>query len=111
MALLAALAIAAPSQAQIVCRSNALGAEICMGLPAPSMRNRQPYAPKPRGLGGVQAPVRAQVGPALTPSRRTDSLGNTFLTPRELPPKRSPLPGVAPTRNCKRDALGNLLCT
>lgn len=109
VALLVAAALAAPAVAQVVCRKNALGAEICMGLPAPSLRGREPYTAKPPGLGSVQPPARPAGGPELTPARRTDALGNTFLEASELPPDR-PLPGVAGTRNCRRDALGNLIC-
>jgi hypothetical protein len=106
----AALGLAAPAQAQVVCRSNVLGAEVCTGLPAPTLRGCEPYRAKRRGLGRVQAPVRAETGPGFAPARATDALGNTFLTERELPPRRAPLAGVAPVRDCRRDALGNLLC-
>lgn len=109
-ALLAALGSAAPAVAQITCRSNALGAEVCIGLPAPANRDGQPYTPRRRGLAGVQAPVGAASGQSLIGAGRTDALGNTFLRAEDLPPKRPPLPGVAPTRNCRRDALGNLVC-
>lgn len=109
-ALAAALAQAAPAAAQITCRSNALGAEVCTGLPAPSERGGQPYTPQRRGLAGVQAPVGAASGPSLTGAGRTDALGNTFLRAEDLPPDRPPLPGIAPTRTCRRDALGNLVC-
>jgi hypothetical protein len=102
--------LAPPAAAQVTCRTNALGAEICMGLPAPSNRGGDPFARPRRGLAGVQPPVRAGTGPALTPARRTDARGNTFLSEDDLPPGRPPLPGVAPTRDCRRDALGNLLC-
>ena len=105
--LLAAAGWAETAAAQVVC--DALGAEVCTGLPAPSLRGREPFTRKARGLGAVQAPVRPQGGPELTPARRTDALGNTILEADELPPDR-PLPGVAGTRACARDALGNLIC-
>ena len=108
-AILVAVGVAAPAQAQVVCRKDTFGAEICMGLPAPSLRGREPFARKSPGLGSVQAPARPQGGSELTPARRTDALGNTFLEASELPPDR-PLPGVAAPRNCRRDALGNLTC-
>ncbi|MBA3326652.1 MAG: hypothetical protein H0T41_15745 [Rhodobacteraceae bacterium] len=109
-ALLAVAAPAAPTAAQITCRSNVLGAEVCVGVPAPSRRSGEPYKPKGRGLGGVQAPVGAEGGPGLIGAGRTDALGNTFLRAEDLPPERPPLPGVAPPRTCRRDALGNLIC-
>ena len=101
-----------PAAGQVTCRSNALGAEICTGVPAPSLRPRDPYAPpRNRGLGAVQAPPRSQqVGPSLTPPRAVDILGTKFLDPQDLPPRRPPLAGVAPVRQCERDALGNLIC-
>lgn len=107
--LLVVAAAAAPAGAQVVCRENALGAEACMGLPVPSMRGREPYTTRPPGLGAVQPPVRPQGGPALTPARRTDALGNTFPEAVDPPPLPRP-PGIAETRRCTRDALGNLVC-
>jgi hypothetical protein len=109
-AVLATLVVPAAAPAQVTCRSNALGAEICVGLPAPAAGVREPYRRAPRGLAGVQPAVRAEGGPVLTPARRRDALGNTFLDASDLPPARPPLPGVAPTRACRRDALGNLVC-
>ncbi len=107
-----ALAPAAPAAAQVTCRTNALGASVCTGVPAPSLRGRDPYAPpRNRGLGAVQAPPRAsQVGPKLAPARAVDILGPKILMPRDLPPRRPPLPGVAPVRDCDRDSFGNLIC-
>lgn len=107
-----ALTAAEPAAAQVTCRSNALGAEICTGLPAPSLRGRDPFAPpRNRGLGAVQSPPRDnQVGPKLSPPRAVDILGTRILAPADLPPRRPPLPGVAPVRDCDRDALGNLIC-
>lgn len=106
---LALLALATPAAAQVTCRPSALGGEVCVGLPAPEPFAREPYSEPTRGLGAVQARPRPDGGPRLTPARRSDVLGNTFLTGRDLPPDR-PLLGVAPTRNCQRDALGNLVC-
>jgi hypothetical protein len=108
--LAAALAGAPPAAAQVTCRPNVLGAEVCVGVPAPSTRDRLPYAPRARGLGGVQTPVRPEPGPELVPARRADALGTTVLTASDLPPRRPPLPGVAPVRSCVRDALGHLTC-
>lgn len=101
-----------PGAAQVTCRSNALGAEICTGAPAPSLRSRDPYAPpRDRGLGAVQTPPRSQQAePKLTPPRAVDILGTKVLNPRDLPPRRPSLAGVAPVRQCERDALGNLIC-
>lgn len=113
MALVVALlAQGGPSSAQVTCRPNALGAEVCTGLPAPALRSRDPYAPpRNRGIGAVQTPPRdQQVGPKLAPERAVDILGTKVLEPRDLPPRRPPLPGVAPVRACDRDALGNLIC-
>lgn len=106
------LAAATPAAAQVTCRANALGAQICTGLPAPSLRGRDPYdPPRGRGLKAVQAPPRAsQVGPKLTPPRAVDILGVTTLGPEDLPPRRPALPGVAPVRTCARDALDALIC-
>lgn len=99
-----------PAAAQVVCRTNALGTEVCMGLPAPSMRGREPFTRPAPGLGSVQDPVRPTGGPELTPARRTDPLGNTFPDSVDQPPRPRPLPGVADTRQCARDALGNMIC-
>lgn len=101
-----------PAAGQVTCRSNALGSEVCTGLPAPTLRSRDPYAPpRNRGLGAVQDPPRSQqAGPKLTPPRAVDILGTKFLNPQDLPPRRPPLAGVAPVRQCERDALGNLIC-
>ena len=98
-----------PAAAQVVCRTNALGAEVCMGLPAPSMRGREPFTRPAPGLGSVQQPVRPQGGPELTPTRRTDPLGDTFPEVVD-PPRPRPLPGVPGTQTCTRDALGNMIC-
>jgi hypothetical protein len=102
--------LATPAGAQVVCRTNALGTEVCMGLPAPSMRGREPFTRPAPGLGAVQEPVRPQGGPELTPARRSDALGNTFPEPVVAPPRPRPLPGVAETKQCARDALGNMVC-
>lgn len=109
-ALALGLASGAPAAGQIVCRPNVLGAEICMGVPAPTQRNPRPYAPRGRGLGAVQPPVPAPAAPGFTPAGRTDALGNVFLRAEDLPPRRPPLPGVREPLACRRDALGNLLC-
>lgn len=100
----------APAEAQVVCRSNTLGAEVCTGVPAPSMRNRPSPPRQGRGLAGVQPRPVQDAGTRLVPARRTDSFGATYLGAGDLPPRRPPLPGVAGVTNCKRDALGNLLC-
>lgn len=97
----------ASAAAQVTCRANSLGAEVCVGVAAPEARSRR--AGRRFGLGAVQAPPGAANGPVLTPSRRRDALGNTFLTAKDLPPDR-PLPGVSGMRNCRRDALDNLVC-
>lgn len=102
-------ATAQPGAAQVTCRSNVLGAETCVGVPAPEPRARRLFPPRRFGLGAVQASPGAESGPKLTPAGRSDVLGNTFLTARDLPPDR-PLPGVAAPRSCARDALGNLVC-
>lgn len=110
MTAVAAAGLAMPGAAQITCRSNTLGAEVCVGVPAPSERDRQPYTPQRRGLAGVQPRPGAASGPTLTPARRTGALGTTSLGAGDLPPGRPPLPGIAPVRVCARDALGNLIC-
>lgn len=112
LALALALAPAAPAGAQVTCRTNALGASVCTGVPAPSLRARDPYVPpRDRGLGALQAPPRAnQAGPKLAPARAVDILGPKILLPGDLPPRRPPLPGVAPVRDCNRDSFGNLIC-
>jgi hypothetical protein len=106
---LALLALAAPADAQVTCRPSGLGGEVCVGVPAPEPRADEPFSEPLRGLGAVQARPRPDGGPGFARAGRTDALGNTFLTGRDLPPDR-PLPGVNPTRNCGRDALGNLIC-
>lgn len=104
------LALAAPAAAQVTCRPSPLGAEVCTGVPAPSMRGRQADPRKGRGLSGVQARPQTDAAPRLVPGWRTNAFGATFLAPPDLPPRRAPLPGVAAPTSCKRDALGNLIC-
>lgn len=103
------LALPAPLAAQVTCAPNALGQSICVGVPTPEPRVREPFSDLGEGLRAVQRRPRPDGGPNLTGTARTDVLGNTFLTERDLPPDR-PLPGVNPVRNCGRDALGNLVC-
>ncbi len=106
---LALAVLAAPAAAQVTCRPTALGGEACVGAPAPEPRPDEPFSGPVRGLDAVQARPRRDGGPGFVRAGRTDALGNTFLTGRDLPPDR-PLPGVNPTRTCGRDALGNLVC-
>ncbi len=106
----AAFLLAGTASAQVTCRRNALGSEVCIGLPPSAPLDRAPYLPQRRGVAGVQARPGAGGGPVLVPAWKRDALGNTFLGPGDLPPRRPPLPGVAPDRNCRRDALGNLVC-
>lgn len=103
------LLLGTPATAQVTCRPTALGSPACVGLPIEPPRVREPYSQPRRGLGAVQARPGASQGPRLTPARRRDRLGNTFLTARDLPPSR-PIPGVAGPRDCDRDRLGNLVC-
>ncbi len=108
-ALVAMEVLAGGAAAQVTCRANVLGAEVCVGVASPEPRSRVSYPQLRFGLGTVQAASGVQSGPKLTPARRTDALGNTLLTAKDLPPDR-PLPGVVGVRNCQRDALGNLIC-
>lgn len=103
------IAAAAPASAQIVCRENSLGAQICTGVPAPTKLSREPYTGRP-GVGAVIPRVQQPGAPAIIGAGRTDAFGNTFLTESDLPPARPSLPGVAISRDCRRDALGNLVC-
>lgn len=100
----------APAEAQVVCRRNALGTEVCTGIAAPSNRVRDLPPHRGRGIGGVQERPSLGPGPRLIPARRISPLGATTLGAEDLPPRRPPLPGVAPTRRCVTDALGNLIC-
>ena len=108
-AALAALALApGAAEAQVVCRPNALGAEICTGLAPAAPGRSATFGRQGRGLSR-SLPALPERGPALVGRGGADALGETVLTGRELPPPR-PLPGVAPVRACARDALGNLVC-
>ncbi|MBP7003337.1 hypothetical protein [Amaricoccus sp.] len=99
-----------PAEAQVVCRRNALGTEVCTGMAVPTNRGRLDPPRQGRGIAGVQARPTLGPQPELTPARRISPLGTTLLGAEDLPPRRPPLPGVAPTRRCVTDALGNLIC-
>ncbi len=100
----------APAEAQVVCRRNTLGAEVCTGMAAPTNRARVQPPRQGRGISGVQERPTLGPSPQLTPARRISPLGATTLGAEDLPPRRPPLPGVAPTRRCVMDALGNMIC-
>lgn len=109
LSLTAGMAAAVPAQAQIVCRENALGAQICTGVPAPTKLSREPFTRR-SGVGTVIPRVQEPGGTVITGAGRTDVLGNTFLTESDLPPGRPSLPGVQRSIDCRRDALGNTVC-
>ncbi len=109
LALVASLAAVGPGQAQIVCHENALGAQICTGVPAPTKLSREPFTRR-TGVGAVIPRVQQPGAPVITGAGRTDVLGNTFLTESDLPPARPPLPGIQQSIDCRRDALGNMVC-
>lgn len=105
-----AWALATPAAAQVTCRPSPLGKDVCVGVPAPSMRGRPADPRNGRGLSGVQARPQTDTAPRLLPGWRTNAFGATFLGPADLPPRRLALPGVPRAASCKRDALGNLIC-
>lgn len=106
---LVALLLAPPAMAQVTCRSDALGATVCVGTPAPQLAPRPAFPDPPPGLGRVQRPTGTDSGPALVPAARHDALGNTMIGPGDLPPPRARR-GLEREVRCETDALGNRIC-
>lgn len=102
-------ATAAPVAAQVTCRTDALGATVCVGTPAPRLAPRPAFPSPPPGLGRVQRPAGTESGPVFLPEARSDALGNTVIVPGDLPPPRGPR-GLERQVRCEPDALGNQIC-
>jgi hypothetical protein len=102
--LVAVLAAGAwPGAAQPICRENELGQTVCPVTPPPPRDPRRPTGSGAQGLPGAAEGTGGAVAPALIPSQRTTTLGQTFPLPGDLP-------GGAAGTTCRRDALGHLRC-
>lgn len=100
---------AVPAVAQVTCRTDALGATVCIGTPPPALAPRPAFPSPPRGLDRVQRPAGTESVTRLVPEARSDALGNTILQPGDLPPPRDRR-GLEPQLRCEPDALGNQIC-
>jgi hypothetical protein len=101
--------LAGPATGQVTCRTDALGATICVGTTAPRLAPRPAFPSPPPGLGRVQRPTGVENGTSLLPEARRDALGNTVIQPGDLPPPREPR-GLERQPRCTPDALGNQTC-
>jgi len=103
------LLAAGPAAGQVTCRTDGLGATVCIGTPAPRLGPRPAFPDPPPGLGRVQRPAGVSGGPAIVPEGRGDALGNVVIAPGDLPPPRAPR-GLEREVRGETDALGNRIC-